>query len=403
MARPVNRLSAAWVAKATTPGLYTDGNGLYLQVSPAGTRSWIYRYRAGAKSHDLGLGPQRLVTLAEARKKALALGLQRLNGIDPLAERRRAKQPQQKDVTFAECAELYIRAKRDGWKGNVSEAQWRASLLTHVFPVIGKLPVRVITTGHVLSVLSPIWTEKTETASRIRQRIEAVLSYAKTAGYRSEDNPATWRGHLENLLARPSDLKKPVHHAALDAAEIPDLLAALRERQAISARALEFLIYTCARSGEVLGATWDEIIGDVWVIPGDRMKSSEEHRVPLSTPAMALLERMRKWRQGPYIFPGQNANRPLNKNNLRLMLASIGRGDVTAHGFRASFSTWAGEHTDFAREIREASLAHRVGDDVERAYRRGTFFAKRRELMEAWAQFCTAPAIDGEAVETQAA
>jgi integrase len=396
MARPVNRLSAAWVAKAKTPGLFTDGGGLYLQVSPAGTRSWIYRYRAGAKSHDLGLGPQRLVTLAEARKKALALGLQRLNGIDPLAERRRAKQPQQKDVTFAECAELYIRAKRDGWKGDASEAQWRASLLTHVFPVIGKLPVRDITTGHVLSVLSPIWTEKTETASRIRQRIEAVLSYAKTAGYRSEDNPATWRGHLENLLARPSDLKKPVHHAALDAAEIPDLLAALRKRQAISARAIEFLVYTCTRSNETIQAVWDEIVGDVWVIPASRMKGGEEHRIPLPAPAMALLGRMREWRQGPFIFPGQTADRPLSKNTLRLMLEAVGYGRGSLHGMRAVFSTWAHEKAEFPSEVIEACLAHKVGNAVERAYRRGTFFAKRRELMEAWGAFCMAPATGGE-------
>jgi integrase len=397
MARLSNRLEAAFVAKATNPGKYPDGHGLYLLVGKSGAKSWFFRYKVGRKSTDMGLGPLHTVSLAEARRKALACRKQRLDSLDPLAERRRTQQQALESVTFEWCARQYVLAHRAGWKGGGKSAeQWTASLTAYVFPVLGRLPVQIIDTGLVMRVLDPIWLTKTETASRVRQRIENILDWATARGYRRGDNPARWGGLLENLLASPSDIRKvkPVKpHAALPADEIPAFLAALRDRHGISAHALEFTVLTAARSGEVLNAGWDEVdvAERMWTVPAGRMKGGVEHRTPLSPQAIAVLEQMAEVRQGKYIFPGLSPGRPLSPTAMRAVLEVMARTDLSIHGFRASFRTWAAERTNFAPEIAEAALAHRVGSATERAYRRGDFFNKRRRLMEAWGAFCTTP------------
>jgi integrase len=393
MARLGNRLEPAFVAKVTAPGRYPDGHGLYLLVGPSGGKSWFFRYKINKKPHDLGLGPFHTVSLKDARRKALTCRQQRLDGLDPLAERRRTQGPALDEITFEECARHYIAAKRAEWKGDKSLAQWRHSLGAYVLPRIGRTPVQSIDTGAVIRVLDPIWREKTETASRVRQRIEAVLDWAAARGYRQGENPARWKGHLENLLPRPSKVRSVHPHAALPASEIPALLEALRGRQSVAARALEFIVLTSVRVGEAVGARWDELdlAERVWTIPASRMKGGVEHRVPLSTQAVAVIECMAAIRHSEFVFPGQ-PGKALGRNAVLAALKSAGYEHATTHGFRASFRTWAAESTSFASEIAEAALGHQVGSAVERAYRRGDFFTKRRRLMEAWSTFCTTPA-----------
>jgi integrase len=409
MARLGNRLAAAFVAKVTTPGWYPDGHGLYLLVGKTGGKSWVYRYkRPGQRLNtDMGLGPLHTVSLADARRKALACRQQRLDGIDPLAERSRRRQAQQgpESVTFEWCARQYILAHSAGWKdGGKSAAQWGSSLATYVVPVFGRRPVQEIDTGLVMQVLEPIWREKTETASRVRRRIESILDWATTRGHRQGENPARWRGHIENLLPRPSKVRSTQHHAALPSDELPAFLDALKCRQGVSPRAVEFVTLTCARTAEAINATWAEVdfAERVWTIPASRMKGGAEHRVPLSPQAIAVLERMAEIRQSDFVFSGQAAGGPLRQSAMRMLLKQMGCNNTTIHGIRSSFSTWAHERTSFAPEIIEASLAHKVGNAVERAYRRGDFFNKRRRLMEAWGEFVTKPATNAEVIKLRA-
>jgi integrase len=393
MARLGDRLEPAFVRTVTKPGKYADGHGLYLLVGPAGGKSWFFRFKTGRKSFDMGLGPLHTVSLKDARRRALACRQQRLDGLNPLTEKRRARQPAPEVMTFEACARRYIGDKKAEWKGTASLAQWEQSLGAYVFPKIGRLSVAEIDTGAVMRVLDPIWRQKTETASRVRQRIETVLDWATTRGYRQGENPARWRGHLENLLPRPTKIRSVTPHSALPAEEVPALLEALTGRRGVSARATEFLILTAARTGEVIRARWDEInlAERVWTVPASRMKSGVEFKVPLSPRAVAVLDRLEQICQSEFIFPGLSGGRPLAKNSLMELLKNMGRSNITIHGFRASFSSWAAERTNFAPEIREAALAHKVGTAVERAYRRGDFFNKRRQLLEAWARFCTTP------------
>jgi integrase len=391
MARLGNRLEPAFVAKVTEPGRYPDGHGLYLLVGPTGGKSWFCRFKKGGKAHDMGLGPLHTISLKDARRKALACRQQLLDGINPLAERRRAQQPPPDEITFAEAARRYIADKEAEWRGDKSAAQWRQSLADYAHPKLGHLPVQAIDTGMVMRALDPIWRDKTETASRVRQRIESILDWATARGYRQGENPARWRGHLENLLPRPTKMRAVQPHAALLADAIPALLEALAGRQSVSARAVELLILTATRSGEAINARWDEfnLAERLWTVPADRMKGGLEHRVPLSPQAIAVLSRLE--RVSEFVFPGQSGG-SLHKNSPARLLEAIGYGGTTVHGFRATFRTWAAERTGFAPEIAEAALAHKVGTATERAYRRGDFFEKRRRLMEAWGNFCSAPA-----------
>ena len=269
------------------------------------------------------------------------------------------------------------------------------------FPVIGKLPVAEVDTALVLRVLQPIWTTKTETAARVRMRIEHILSWATVQGYRTGDNPARWDKHLDNLLPPQAKVAPVKHHAALPYDELPAFMTTLRTQESVAAKALEFVVLTAARSGEVIHARWEEIDAaeKLWTVPAARMKGAKEHRVPLSDRAWAILENMKTIRQGDYIFPGQRHRRPLGANALMVSLRSMGRADLTAHGFRSSFRDWCAERTNFPSEVAEMALAHAVGNKVEAAYRRGDLSEKRRRLMDQWAEFCNAaPAADADVI-----
>ena len=400
MAREVGKLAA--VALRSLPvGRHSDGGGLYLQVTQNGVgdkaRSWLFRYSLAGKSREMGLGPLYTLGLAEARAKARELRKQVLDGEDPIAARNTRRQAATVEavtgMTFQACAEAYINAHQAGWRNPKHAAQWPSTLATYVYPIFGALPVVAIDTGLVMKAVERLWTTKTETASRVRGRIESVLDWAAARGYREGENPARWRGHLENLLPARSKVARVEHHAALPYAEIAAFMAELREQEGVAALALELTILTAARTGEVLGARWDEINLDglLWMVPAERMKAGKEHRVPLSDAAMRIIKKMAAIRLSDYIFPGQRTSRPLSQMAMLMLLRRMGRGDLTAHGFRSTFSDWCAEQTSFPSEVREMALAHVVGDRVEAAYRRGDMFEKRRALAEAWAHYC-----DGE-------
>jgi integrase len=401
MAREVGKLPA--VALRSLPvGRHSDGGGLYVQVTQNAVggkaRSWLFRYSLAGKSREMGLGPLHTLGLAEARAKARELRKQVLDGEDPIATRNTRRQAATVEaatgMTFQACAEAYIAAHQAGWRNPKHRAQWPATLSTYAYPVFGSLPVQSVDVGLVMKALEPIWQVKPETASRVRGRIEAALDWATARGYRQGENPARWRGHLENLLPKKSKMRRVEHHAALPYSEIAEFMAELRKQEGVAALALELTILTAARTGEVLGARWDEINpdGGLWIVPAERMKAGREHRVPLSDAAMKIIEKMASIRLSDYIFPGQRTSRPLSQMAMLMLLRRMGRGDLTAHGFRSTFSDWCAEQTNFPSEVREMALAHTVSDKVEAAYRRGDLFQKRRELAEAWAQYC-----DGEA------
>jgi integrase len=392
----MRRLSAVALPKLREPGLYHDGGGLYLQVTRGGARTWVYRFMLHGRAREMGLGPLHIVSLAEARDKAREARKLRHEGIDPI-EARRAKQAEDRlaaatAMTFQECAERYIEAHRAGWKNPKHAKQWPSTLETYVYPTFSALPVQVVDVGLVMKVLEPIWKTKPETASRVRGRIESILDWATARGYRKGENPARWRGHLDKLLPARGKVQKVKHHPALPYFEIGDFITALREQEGTAARALEFLILTATRTGEVIGGRWDEFDPEkkVWTIPGDRMKAAKEHRVPLSGRALAIVDEMKAERvnEHPFVFPGGRPGRPLSNMAMLKLLERMGRGDLTAHGFRSSFRDWAAEMTLFPTEVAEMALAHTVSDKVEAAYRRGDMFQKRRELMEAWARYC---------------
>jgi integrase len=397
MTKKVERLSAVAVAKASEPRLYADGAGLYLRVGRGGAKSWAFRFMRGGVAREMGLGGITKVSLAEARKKAIDLRLQLSNGIDPLAHRQNEEAKRQatekfaaaRSMAFDKCADAYIRAHEGSWRNEKHRKQWSNTLATYVSPVFGSLPVQDIDVALVMKVLEPVWSLKPETANRVRGRIEAILDWAKVRGFRAGENPARWRGHLDHLLPARSKVRQVKHHAALPCDDLGGFMKDLRGCESVAAAALEFLILTVARTGEVIGARWPEIDfkNRVWTLPVERMKGGREHRVPLSKPAIAVLERMRG--QGTeFIFPGLNPGRPLSNMALLVLLGRMRRGDVTAHGFRSTFRDWAAERTNFPREVAEAALAHAIDDKVEAAYRRGDLFEKRRRLMDAWAEFC---------------
>ena len=400
MPRAIGRLTALKVEKAKKPGMYADGGGLYLRVTPEGARNWVLRYMLDRRPRWMGLGPVALYGLAEARVRALDARRKRHEGIDPIearrAERARQRLDAAKAVTFKQCAESYINSHRAGWRNDKHAGQWGATLATYAYPVIGTLPVQAVDTGLVLKALEPIWAAKPETASRLRGRIESVLDFAKVRGYRDGENPARWRGHLAKLLPARSKVRAVEHHAALPYADLPAFLTALRTQEGTSARALEFLILTGARTGEVIGAQWSEIdlLDKTWTVPTSRMKAHREHRVPLSPRVMTILHEMQaaQHRDGYWlVFPGGTAGMPLSNMAFLMLLRRMARADLTAHGFRATFKTWASERTSFQNEIIEASLAHITGGKVEQAYMRGDLFEKRRRLMQQWATYCIAP------------
>ena len=375
-------LSARKVETAK-PGRYTDGRGLMLVVKVSGARSWVLRYQVDGRRRDMGLGAWPEISLALARERALEARRAIAQGRDPLAEKRKIK-----TLLFRDAAESLINSKRSGWRNGKHAAQWGSTLDRYAYPEVGNIDVRAITTDHVLAVLTPIWTAKPETANRVRQRIEAVLDYASAIGAREGENPARWRGHLDHLLAQPSKIRAVAHYPALDWRQMPGFMVELTAREGVGARALAFAILTASRSGEVRGATWSEIDtpARVWTVPASRMKAAKEHRVPLSEAALAQLGE--RGAPGDLVFPSATGRaKAMSDMTLAAVLKRLGRQDITVHGFRSSFRDWAGEATNFPREVVEGALAHRLKDKAEAAYARGDLFQKRRELMRAWAGY----------------
>jgi integrase len=407
MARQIERLSAKAAAMAREPGMYPDGNGLYLRVAPGGSKSWVLRYRINRRRTDMGLGSYAVFSLADARQRAHEQKRKLADKIDPIAERRgkaaAERVERMKARTFRQCVEDYLEAHSAAWRGGRTEAQWRQSLSKYAYPVIGEVPVADIDVSAVLAVLKPMWLTRTETGTRIRERIERVLDAAMTAGYRPEaPNPARWKGHLDTLLPKRSKIRQEIHHPALPYVEIGAFMQDLRARDGIDARSLEFAILTAGRSGEVLNARWQEInlAERVWTVPAERAKTGKGHRVPLSDAAFAIVERMAEVQTSEYVFPGSHG--APSRTTMYKLLRKMHRDDITVHGFRSTFRDWAGERSAFPREIAEAALAHAVGDQVERAYSRGDALDKRRQLMDAWATFCERPAPAGEVVPIRA-
>jgi integrase len=400
MSRGINRLSGADLRRSK-PGLYGDGNNLFLQVSVSKTnhkqinRSWIFRYTTSGRAIDMGLGSLNVIGLKEAREQAREYCALRLHGIDPRqhrdAQRAAAAAASMKSITFEAAAQAYIAAHRDEWRSEKHAQEWPSSLRRHAFPTLGSLPVATVDTTLVVKALESVWQSAPETGARLRGRIEAILDWATVGGYRSGDNPARWSGHLEYLLAAPR--KRRVEHlAAMPWREVPIFMQKLRALDGVGERAFEFLILTAARTSEVCGATWNEVDADnaIWSLPRERMKSDREHRVPLSPRCMQILKEIQPLsRQGQHVFPSIKG--ALGESAFRKLLASLGHDNITVHGFRSSFRDWAGEATNFPREVCEAALAHATGDRVEQAYRRGDSLEKRRSLMNAWAIFCNRP------------
>ena len=398
------RLVPVDLGRLKEPGLHPDGKGLYLKVTPTGSKSWVFRFQLEGRRRKMGLGPYPDISLAEARKQAEECRRALHDGRDPLEARNEGKAAQRqaeearriaeaRKTTFRDCAKAYISAHSKAWRNAKHAYQWPATLQAYVFPVFGDLPVDAIDTALVMNALEPIWTKKPETASRVRGRIERVLDWAKVQKLRAGENPALWRGHLEQLLPPHGKFQKVKHHAALPYEQIGPFMDALLAEEVIAARALEFLILTATRTGEVIGARWDEfdLGGKIWTIPGERMKAGVTHRVPLSKAAASVIEVMKAVSENDYVFPGRNANAPLSSMAMLKLLGRMGRDDLTVHGFRSTFKDWAAEQTSFPNELSEMALAHTIESKVESAYRRGDLLERRREMMEAWAAFAYRP------------
>lgn len=395
MPRKAKELSPLEVRRLTRPGRWSVGgtDGLALQVTPSGARSWVLRVAAGGRQREMGLGSFPTVPLAEAREKARQHRALVKQGVDPIASRRAASSAasaeRQAQKTFSEVAAQYIAQHEKSWKNAKHQAQWAATLRTYAEPSIGKLLVRDIRSVHVIAVLEPIWTIKTETATRVRSRIELVLDYATARGYREGLNPARWKGNLDAALPNASKVAPVRHHAAVEVKEVESFMKRLRSQEGLGARALEFAVLTAARSGEVRGATWSEVDlkSALWTIPPSRMKSGREHRVPLSKPAIKLLRSLPADRlPGDFIFPGMRG--ALSDMSLTAVLRRMGVS-ATAHGFRSTFRDWVSESTEHSGEVAEMALSHVIGDKVEAAYRRGDLLEKRIALMTDWASFLT--------------
>ncbi|MFP5078480.1 tyrosine-type recombinase/integrase [Rhizobium sp. YIM 134829] len=384
MARALQKLSDA-IVKSTklNAGRHSDGGGLYLNVTPAGSRSWLFMWSRDGKRREMGMGSYPAVTLAKARSLASSYREMVAAGGDPIAEKARVEEP-----SFKDCCDQFLSSMETQWRNEKHRAQWRSTLNGYC-QGLGAKKVSTITTTDVLDVLQPIWTTKNETASRLRGRIERVLDFAKAKGWREGENPAVWRGHLKNVLPARQKLSRG-HHAAMPFDAVPAFMAQLKESDAMAARCLEFVILTAARSGEALGAQWGEIdfAAKVWTVPANRMKAGRVHRVPLTDTALAILLPLHEARKNDgLVFPGQKDGRPLSVMAMAMLLRRMKQDTITVHGFRSAFRDWAGDKTTFPREVAEAALAHTVGDQTERAYRRSDALARRRKLMEAWEQY----------------
>jgi integrase len=374
--------------------MYADGGGLYLRVAEGGSKQWIFRYTSNGRLRDMGIGPCHTLKLAEARERATEARKLRLDGIDPIAHKRAlqgaAVAAAAKAMTFRQCTAGFIRDNEAKWTNAKHRYAWESTLVKYVYPMLGELPVALIDTPLVLRVLKPLWARIPETASRVRGRIEAVLGWATVHHYRSGDNPARWQNHLEQALPARSSVAKVEHHAALPYTQAPAFMAKLRQDSSVIARCLEFITLTAARHSEATGALWSEIDLEArtWTIPAARMKADQEHKVPLSHAAVAILKDMRAIRQSDRVFPGYKQGRALGHTALLVHAKRASGTDMTTHGLRSTFRDWAAECTSFPNEVAEMALAHAIPSAVEKAYRRGDLFEKRRRLMDAWAEYC---------------
>ena len=400
MGSKAKELSALAVQRLTAPGMHAVGGvaGLYLCVSPSGSRSWIARVNVDGKRREMGLGSFPDVSLSIAREKARAARSDTTMGIDPVAHRKEARSARQAlkatQKTFADCAKAYIEAHSDSWRNAKHRAQWPATFETYVYPTMGTVLVGEVTQAHVMAVLLPIWKTKTQTATRLRGRIEQVLAWATAAGFRQGENCARWTGLLDQLLPAPGKVSKPKHHPAVRVDDMPAFIKALRQHDGLSPKALEFAVLTAARSGEVRGANWAEIDLEaaVWTVPKERMKAGKEHRVPLNTQAIKLLEAMPRIEGTELVFPaprgGQLSDMALTALTRRMNFRDDAGRVCVPHGFRSSFRDWVFERTDYPRDLAEAALAHALENKVEAAYRRGDALERRRAMMQAWANYC---------------
>lgn len=392
-------LTVKQIAKLTEPGRYRDERGLYLQVMSPTNRSWLLRFERDGRERWMGLGSAKTFTLEEARERARDARKLLADGIDPLEAKRASRAARAlasaKVLTFKQAAERYFEDHSRKWSNPKHRAQFTSTLESYVYPHIGDLPVATLDTALMLKVLEAknggserFWTAVPETASRVRRRIEWVLDWAAVRGYRTGDNPARWKGHLDQVLPATTELRETKHHPSLPYTDTPLFMAELANREGIGARALEFAILTAARTGEVIGATWGEIdlTTNTWVVPKDRMKARREHRVPLSPAASALLEKLP--REGDFVFPGGRKGTPISNMAMTTVLRRMERAGITVHGFRSTFRDWAAETTGYPNHVVEMALAHVIANKVEAAYRRGDLFEKRRRLMADWARYC---------------
>ena len=396
------------------PGRYRDDGpvrGLLLVVVNPNNASWQLRYERGGRERWFGLGSVKTFSLKEARERARRAQQQLADGIDPIDAKRAEKSAKAlaaaKAMTFEQAATQYFDQHEAKWRNAKHRNQFLSTLRAYVFPTIGKLAVAAIDTGLVLKCVEPHWHAKTETMSRVRNRIESVLDWATVRGYRTGDNPARWKGHLDQVLPARVKIAKPEHHAALPYAELPAFLTKLRTQEGMAARALEFTILTAARAGEVIGASWDEIDFQTatWTGPAKRIKGGREHRVPLSPTAVKLLRELYTQDGNPHVFIGPEAGSGLSYMAMHKLLRRLDAGSSTVHGFRSTFRDWAAECTAFPNHVVEMALAHSVGSAVEKAYRRDDLFDKRRKLMDAWATYCASAPVKaaGEVVLLRAA
>jgi integrase len=395
--RELDKLTARTVASISTKGRYSDGGGLWLQVGPSGNKAWLFRYVRHGRAHSMGLGAVHTINLAQARERARKARELLLDGKDPLREKRTTAAAERiaaaRAMTFEQCAEEFLRVSplAKQWTNIVHCEQWHQSLRAYAYPTLGAVDVADIDTALVLKTLLPIWETKHETASRVRGRIERVLSWAKTSGFRTGDNPAAWDNFKDILGGK----REQVHHAALPYAELPAFMEELRARDGIAARALELIVLTATRRGEALGAKWSEIDFDakVWTIPAERMKRRKLHRVPLTSQTLGLLRTLP--RTGEFVFPGTGKH--ISERGLRDIVQVLAPG-TTIHGFRSTFADWARERTSYSRDIVERCLAHAIKDKTEAAYHRGDQLEKRRRLLGEWARYCSSPAMEGTVV-----
>jgi integrase len=381
------------IIKSDKPGRYSTGYGLYLNISNDKSLSWLYRYKLAGKSRWMGLGAyNRENTLAKMHKEAQSLKADVVKGIDPIEQRRnrKAKLKASNELlvkTFSVCTEEYLEKNHAKWKNNKTAAQWLSSLSTYAFPVIGNLPVSKINTQHIIKILDPIWGVKTETATRVRGRIELILSFAKVLGYRQGENPALWRGHLDQILPKPNKLRTIKHHSALPYSELPQFMQQLKDQYYCTAsKALMLLILTACRTSEIVYSAPSEIKDDIWTIPSNRMKAGKQHRIPLSKQAMELVEKLDQ--TGNWLFSGLKQGKPISTGTMDRLLERMGRKDITVHGFRSTFRDFIAEKTNTPDRLAEMCLAHQLADSVEAAYQRADLLEKRKSIMQVWADYC---------------